>query len=392
MRVAPRLSPLVAVATLLSAASIVGVGCGGEDPENAAVGTGGGTATSVTTATGDTTTTGGGEGGDDTPEPLMRKTIAGDVTWQVTFDDAAKAAGATDCTYTRHYEGVEDASIPWLCPACEVLFRADVAMTAGQDDCFTQISDLDPSPTEWIGYGGGSWWRSVEGPTTQQGTAEVTGDAVATTNLVEALELPAGGTFKFDVSGALTTAEKEGDPMQGWVAAETYACGWPKSDAPPYEGDYVLAKGEIMPDGLFKDACGDTVRLHDLRGTYLVVDMSARDCPPCQQMAGDEEAWVEEMAGMGIDVRVVTLLAPSLDDVFGDTTQAQLNTWITKYDITSPVLADRSWGFSMFFPAIGEATGYPSWAVVDPDLRVLELDSGYGGMELYTDIIVADAQ
>jgi hypothetical protein len=31
---------------------------------------------------------------------------------------------------------------------------------------------------------------------------------------------------------------------------ETYACGWPKSTATAYTGDYRLRIGEIVPDGV----------------------------------------------------------------------------------------------------------------------------------------------
>ena len=75
-------------------------------------------------------------------------------------------------------------------------------------------------------------------------------------------------------------------------------------------------------------------------------------------------------------------MAPSLSDVFGKTTKAMLTTWTENFELTSPVLADRAWGLSMFVPIFGAAeTGYPSWVLVDPDLNVMETGNGFGGFE-----------
>ncbi|MFO0763192.1 MAG: redoxin family protein, partial [Byssovorax sp.] len=157
-------------------------------------------------------------------------------------------------------------------------------------------------------------------------------------------------------------------------------------------GDYVLKKGATLPDGLFKDACGESVRLHDLKGKYLFVEMSARNCGPCQQMAKGEEQFIADMKAKNIDVEVVTLLCPALEDTLGETTTKMLAGWIKSYKLTSPVLADRGWGLAMFEPAIGtDNVGYPSWALVDPDLKVLDFASGYGGFAEIEAAIEADA-
>jgi thiol-disulfide isomerase/thioredoxin len=393
----------VAIPILLAAAGLAG--CGGDDPPGD-TGTSGTTTKTNTEETGgsggaggaggDTTTGGGGSGGGTTtqPEPVKRKTMSGDVTWQVTFDDAAKAAGASNCSYTRHYEAVEDRSAHWLCPSCEVMFQADVQLSDGLEDCFSQISSTPPNAKEWLGYAGGVWWRGAGGPMTEQGTVAIEGTTATTANVVTDLKYsPDGGFFGFDVGGQLTLGEEEGDPWNGFVPPATYECGWPKANPPEYTGDYQLKKGGTLPDGLFRDKCGEVVRLHDFKGAYLVVDMAAIDCPPCQQMASEEEQFVADMAAQGIEVHVVTLLAPSLSNVFGNTSQTQLKSWSTKYKLASPVLGDRGWGLSVFEPAIGtDNIGYPSWAIVTPDLKVLNFMTGYGGFSEIKTAIVADAQ
>lgn len=365
--------------------------CGGSD-EQPTGGTGGTPGTGGTGGAGASggSATGAGGAGAGTPETQTRATVSGDVTWSVVFDADAKASGATDCTYTRHYEGVQDESAKWLCPQCEVMFRADVEMTQGQTDCFLQISEGLPATLEWIGWGNGAFYRGLGAGMSEQGTAAVDGAAVSTANAVMDLEHAAGGLFGFDITGSFALGEQEGDPMHGFAVPETYACGWPKSDPAPYAGDYTIDVGQPVPDGIFKDACDETVRLHDFAGSYLFVDMSAMDCPPCQQMASGEEAFVASLAGQGIEVHVITLLAPSLANPLGETTTTMLEQWISTYDLQSPVLADRGWGLTMFLEAIVEP-GYPSWVLVAPDLTVIEFGSGFGGWSEREAAIVAHA-
>ncbi|MFO0555018.1 MAG: redoxin family protein [Polyangiaceae bacterium] len=372
------------------------VGCGddsntpsGGSPAGGSPNAGGGGAGAATLGGSDL----GGAGGTPVVDMPKVKTIIGDVTWQVTFDDAAITAGATNCSYTRHYEGTEDESAKWFCPSCDVIFRATVEMTAGQADCFTQISADPPLTEEWIGYDStaGTYYRGYGMTMTSQGTLEANGDALSTTNQILDQMAPVGGTFSFDVAGTFTQAEADGDPLNGFHPPDTYACGWPKTDPAPYTGDYTLAEGGTLPDGLFKDACGETVRLHDLAGRYLIVEMAARDCPPCQQMATDEEAFIADMEAQGVEVKVVTLLAPSLADPLGIASQAQLNNWKTNFSLTSPILADRGWGLSMFEPLYGDQVGFPSLTIVDPNLKVIAHQSGYGGFADIKAAILADA-
>lgn len=401
MKLASLSSSSAVVSFLFFAASAALGGCG---DSNESTTTTGGTAGASTTdgtgaaggsgGSGGTADTGGagGSGGSTAPQGA-RKTLSGDVTWQVTFDAAAKAAGATDCSYTRHYEGFEDRSAPWLCPSCEIMFLANVTLSAGLEDCYKQVTSAPPAAKEWIGYGNGVYYRGLGGPMTEQGTAGVTAADVQTTNKVEGLDAPVGGKLGFDVSGKLTLGADDGDVLNGFVPPATYACGWPKANPPEYTGDWLLKKGGVLPDGLFLDACGEAVRLHDFQGTYLVVDMSAMDCPPCQSFASEEEKFVTDMAAQGVTVHVVTLLAPSLNNVVGTTTKSNLNTWINNFKLTSTVLGDRGWGLSMFEPAIGaDQVGYPSYAIVRPDLTVLDFTTGYGGFAEIQSAILADMQ
>ncbi len=379
----------------LLAIAPLAVACGDEETapdggSGASDGSGAGAQTGATSASSADSSSSSGAGGMG-PGPT-RANVSGDVTWDVTFDATAQAAGATNCSYTRHYEGVQDESAKWFCPSCEVILKASVEMTAGQADCYAQISPDAPLEEEWIGYGNGTYYRGIGLRMTEQGTIAMNGATGTITHAVTALEAPVGGTFDFTINGSLTFGEEAGDPMNGFNVPDTYACGWPKANAPAYTGDYTIQNGQTVPDGLFIDRCGETVRLHDLQGHYLIIEMGARDCPPCQALAGDEEAFIADMAAQGVSVYVVTLMAPSLADPLGETTVAMLETWTNNFSLTSPVLADRGWGLSMFLDVFGENTGYPSMVLVDPDLNVMSTQNGFGSFADIEAEILADAQ
>ncbi len=349
-------------------------GTGGTAGEAGAAGMGaGGTGGSETGGTGGTGT--GGTGGG---EPQTRMTISGDATWTVTFDADAQAQGATNCEYTRHYEGVQDQSRPWVCAECEVIFRTTVTMPVGLDDCYNQVSEFDPVEEEWVGYGNGTWYRSYGIGASGQGTAVVAAGGVTYTNEVKdlAADVIGAGKMEFSVAGTFTTAQEDGDPHHGWVAPATYACSWDKADPPAYAGPYTLEVGATLPDGVFRDACDEPFRIHDAKGAYILIFMSAINCPACGQMAEDEPGFIEDMKAEGIDVRTITLMAPSLEDPFGDTSKAQLEYWRDNFEITTPVVADRGWGVTMFLPIYEDELGYPSWVIADPDLKVLRYGTG----------------
>lgn len=317
----------------------------------------------------------------------MRATLHGEMTWTVDFDADAEAAGHTDCSYTREYTGTEDLSAPWLCGECDLLFQADVELIAGRTECFDQVSPNDPAPSEWMGFNDDHYFRNGR----IQGTADV-GDSITTEHFVDEVPAQNGGLLSFTIDAEFHVGDETGDVMHGVEIADAYDCGWPKADPAPYTGDYTLAIGETLPDGWFRDICGDTVRLHDFFGRYLVVDISAMDCPPCRTMAQQEGAFVEAMADEGIEVEVITLLAPSLSDTSGTPTDEQLQSWIDDYDLHSPVLADQVWAISVASPALGEDYAYPTSILVRPDGTVMEWRTGFSSFDPFAEAFRADAE
>jgi len=314
------------------------------------------------------------------PAPLEMATLQGTIVWTVDFDEAAEALGQEDCTYTRTYAAREDRSAPWLCPQCELHVVADVSLDAGRD-CYDRIASQPPEPVEWLGYGAGVWFRSsrLHGRLSNQGAVTVGANEVSTTYVSESYAHPDGGNYQLAVEGALVPGVTEGDPLQGWSPPPFYACGWPKASPPPFRGDYEFEVGLPLPDGRFRDRCGEAVRLHDFKGRALVVGVSALDCPPCQDMAATEADFLARMRDQGVEVEVITLLAPSLSAPLDEADVPTLVTWIQEFDLTSPVLGDRGYGLWMGSDALGESFGYPTLITVGPDLEVLDIRTGFGG-------------
>ncbi len=318
-----------------------------------------------------------------------RVSLDGEVTWAVDFGETSEAAGLVDCAYTRHYSGGEDRSAPWMCPGCEAVFQLDVELVAGREDCYDNVSTTEPVATEYIGYGDGVWYRSSGGWLTERGPATLDGDTLTISQAVTAEE--SGGDFSFDIGGTLTFGMEPGDPYRGYYPPDSYACGWPKADPAPYSGDYVGTIGELLPDGVFDDVCEEPVRLHDFAGTYLVIDVSAMDCGPCQSAAAGEEAFVAAMADAGAVTQVITLLAPSLSDTAGTPTTEELQAWIEEFELEGPVLADRVWGLSVIGLQIPDDFGYPAFLLVNPEMEIIDVQIGFSDWSSIEATILADA-
>lgn len=291
--------------------------------------------------------------------------LTGELTWEVTWPSSGEV-----CSYTRSYDAYEDVTVPWLCPGCEHTWRADVTILDGRD-CLRRATGAPPVEQEWLAIGDGQIFRAANKRMSLLGDADIE-DGVITVDAFNDYD-----TITATTLGSLTFAEADGDPMWGKVPPDEYACGWPKADPPPYTGGYeTLTVGEVIPDFVLQDACGEWVRLHDLAGRYLLVDFSASDCGPCQGLAEYLDA---EMAGLqaeGIDAMAVTLLAESLDADLATPSADLLQDWVDYFDLTSPVLADEGYGATMAYAVFGEDSVWPTLVAVDPELRVLWMGPG----------------
>ena len=306
--------------------------------------------------------------------------LAGSLTWSL--DDA----GGDDCAFVVSYAATEDWSQPWTCPDCEVRFLADV--TVDDEACYRDVNGSLPS-REHLGIEpDGMFLRATlpNFPLAPAATSTLDGDVLAIHG-----ELSSDDGSSLTVDGALTRSVSDADPWHGFTPPSSYACGWPKADPAPYDGEWEFHVNQTIPDGWFLDACAEPVRLHDLTGTYVVIDVSAVDCPPCQLMASNEGAFESAMAKEGIEVESVTLLAPSLSAILDDTPTETLAAWVDTYGVSGPVLADRGWGYAIPERFLG-AKNYPTWVVISPDLRSIAIGSGYESHDEIADAIRDDAQ
>jgi len=312
--------------------------------------------------------------GRPSPKDLeARSTLEGEATWVVSPDAASLAAGASACSFTRTYKGVEIHPGPWVCPECEVVYRAEATLVSGLS-CYLQWFGRFPPSIELLGYGKGAWYRASHSPMFLQGTAQADTSSVRWNNQTQ-FETPFIATA--EVNGTFVAGHELAWEDAPLVPPAKYACGWPKADPPAYTGDYSLAVGKQLPDGIFKDACGEAVRLHDLAGTYLLVEMAAVDCPACRTMSEYQQWWVDELASVGLKLRVVTLLAPSLAGRMDTAGTEVLKLWSSTFQLNDPVLGDRMWGLNV----IGRAypgSGYPSFVLASPTLEVIDVPAENG--------------
>lgn len=267
----------------------------------------------------------------------------------------------------------------WLCPDCTELFQ--VESTLDGLGCYQQISDGDPSGREWLGFDGDRFLRAsfANFALSDQGTATA-GEARTIRNRADPVALDVG-SFALEVDGKLERGRGRGDPMWGFEPPKDYACGWHREDPRPYGGPWVLETGEILPDGWFRDRCDEPVRLHDQLGRWLVIEVGAMNCGPCQVAAQGEEAFVDQMAADGLDVAVVTLMSPSLSGVLDPAPLSDLREWTDTFDLSMPVLEDRGWGYWLGSAAIGEGFGYPLMVLVEPGGHVVQLQTGFSTWE-----------
>ncbi len=119
----------------------------------------------------------------------------------------------------------------------------------------------------------------------------------------------------------------------------------------------------VAPDFILPDLAGKTVRLQDLRGKVVIVNLWATWCTPCvAEMPTLETLW-KAMAGKDL-----VLLAVNQDEATGG-----VRDWVDGRELTFPVLLDpraqvaHEWG----------VTGYPETFVVDRTGRIVHHHVGF---------------
>jgi hypothetical protein len=305
-------------------------------------------------------------------------TVAGTYSETITIK-----AGGNSCALSVTVDGVEDASTPWLCPTCKIMYRSPFQPTTGAS-CLMPFFGGELPPDMWIGWtaddklylGIGDGFATVT-----LGTVTRSGASVQSTIAYDDANVTRAGTVQ------LTVGSKNGDRLQGWTRSASYRCGWPRTNPPPYTGNNMGSAGSTIPDAVLTDQCGDKVRLHDLLGRYLVIEMNQTKpttCGPCDMAAQGQAAFEADMKTLGIETLVVGLMVPQYTQSNFTPAPADLQSWVTTNSVKGIALADRGLGLSAVSAIATHGSpmdaGYPSFVVVGPDGTALTGDVGYDAM------------
>lgn len=145
----------------------------------------------------------------------------------------------------------------------------------------------------------------------------------------------------------------------GWtVLAVTVLCLaalWPSLRAP--------RAPSAAPSFVLPDLSGKVVRIEDLRGKVVLLNLWATWCPPCVEEMPTLQELAKKMAG-----RDFVLLAVSEDE---DSTKVQ--PWIEKHGFQFPVLLDAR---GQVGADLG-ITGYPETFVIDRQGRIVHHHVGF---------------
>lgn len=118
----------------------------------------------------------------------------------------------------------------------------------------------------------------------------------------------------------------------GFIAAAVIlafiACSCSKSSGP------VVAEGSA-PDFSLNDLSGKNLRLSDLKGSVVMIEFWATWCPPCRDSVPELNNLYQKYKDRGF-----VLLGLSVDT--GRDAQSTVNSFVKEFNITYPVLIDKS--------------------------------------------------
>lgn len=118
------------------------------------------------------------------------------------------------------------------------------------------------------------------------------------------------------------------------------------------------SSGYAAADFALRDLSGAEVRLADLRGKIVFLNLWATWCPPCRAEMPSMEALYQRLKG-----RDFAMLA-----VAEDTNPADVAAFVKELGVTLPVLLDTD----NRLPARYGVTGYPETFVIDRDGQVIK--------------------
>jgi peroxiredoxin len=124
-----------------------------------------------------------------------------------------------------------------------------------------------------------------------------------------------------------------------------------------------IARVGVAPNFVLPDLKGDAVRMADLRGKVVLLNLWATWCPPCVDEMPTLEELSKKMAG-----RDFVLLAISEDEE-----PSRVAPWVRKRGFTFPVLLDER---GKVGAELG-ISGYPETFIIDRRGRIVHHHIGY---------------
>ncbi len=112
-----------------------------------------------------------------------------------------------------------------------------------------------------------------------------------------------------------------------------------------------IEKGNIAPDFELQALHGGQMKLSDLRGKKVIVNLWATWCPPCRAEMPDMQSFYEENKDKGVVILGVNLTQT-------ETKSEAVSTFVETYGITFPILMDVDKQVSNVYKAISIPTSF----------------------------------
>ncbi len=148
-----------------------------------------------------------------------------------------------------------------------------------------------------------------------------------------------------------------------------------------------------------QDGVTEDVRDSLSGGTFLLVDVCAGWCVPCQEFAQETETAITQLAVLGVKFKTVTLLVQGSDELLGPpSVQSDAQTWKSENAVSGSVLhaggsADSAlYRGGTFFSLNDEGftlSGFPTHLLVDPKGNILDRVAGADSAQETVDRVLA---
>lgn len=125
--------------------------------------------------------------------------------------------------------------------------------------------------------------------------------------------------------------------LLGWAVYDTYV---PQKDllsaeeSTPAKAEVGIQKGNLAPDFELKTLEGKKIKLSELRGRRVVLNMWATWCPPCRAEMPDMEKFYKKYKDEGVEILAVNMTTSEINSKV-------IKDFMNEFGITFPVVLDE---------------------------------------------------